>query len=733
MKNPMELLIQRDGPLTRELLRQPSKYGLGQLPGQLDSNQHTNMVCGFCSTGCGLKVLLKDGEVRGLVPTKEYPVNQGMACPKGWEALAPLHGKGRAKTPLVRRGSRLVEVSWEEALTEMTSRFKAIAAKHGPKAVAWLGTGQLPTEELAYLGALAKFGMGMVHGDGNTRQCMATAAVAYKGAFGFDAPPFSYEDLEQSDVLVFVGANPCIAHPILWERVLRNRHSPNTIVIDPRRTETATAASHHFAVKPKGDLELCYSLANLLISRGWIDRSYVDAHTHGFAEFAAHVAHFALEDVEARTGIPSKDVIRLAEYIHAGKNVSFWWTMGVNQSHQGVATAHAIIALALLTGNMGRPGTGANSITGQCNAMGSRLFSNSTNLLGGRDFANPAHRAEVANILDIDAACIPSEPSLAYDQILEEILSARIRGLWVVATNPAHSWINQHHLREVLGHLDCLVVQDMYHDTETAQLADIVLPAAGWGEKEGTFINSERRIGVIKRVSRAPGQALADFHIFQLVAEAYGVAELFRDWSSPEAVFQILKRLSAGRPCDITGIEDYAMLDRHGGIQWPLPLGVADVETNRRLFVDGQYFTADQRAHFAFMAPRPLPEQTSVGYPLLLLTGRGSSAQWHTQTRTRCSEVLNRLSPSELHVEISPRDAKAMGIQPDELVNVVSQRASVQARAFITNSVSPGQVFLPMHYPEMNQLTFAAFDPFSRQPAYKACAVKLQKLTAADS
>jgi assimilatory nitrate reductase catalytic subunit len=268
----------------------------------------------------------------------------------------------------------------------------------------------------------------------------------------------------------------------------------------------------------------------------------------------------------------------------------------------------------------------------------------------------------------------------------------------------------------------------MYRDTETAERADIVLPAAGWGEKEGTFINSERRVGTIKRVSRAPGQALADFHIFQLVAEAWGVGDLFREWSSPEAVFQILKRLSKGRPCDITGIEDYAMLDREGGIQWPLPEGTVAEGNERRLFADGRFFTEDGRAKFLFADPRPLPEPTTASYPLLLMTGRGSSSQWHTQTRTKRSEVLTKLCPSELYIEISAVDARRLAIQPDEAVHVCSQRATVRARAFITNSVKPGEVFMPMHYDTMNQLTFSAFDPFSRQPAYKACAVKIVKV-----
>ena len=439
------------------------------------------------------------------------------------------------------------------------------------------------------------------------------------------------------------------------------------------------------------------------------------------------MARFTPEHASLATGIAVEGIVELARIIHAGKRVSFWWTMGVNQSHEGTRTAQAIIALALMTGNIGRPGTGPNSITGQCNAMGSRLFSNTTTLLGGRDFTNAQHRAEVAHILSLDETRIPSRPSLAYDQIIEAILSRKIRGLWVIATNPAHSWINQSHLSDVLDRLECLVVQDMYHDTETAQRADIVLPAAGWGEKEGTFINAERRIGVIKRVSRAPGQALADFHIFQLLAEAWGCEALFRNWSSPEAVFQILKRLSRGRPCDISGIEDYVMLDREGGIQWPLPQGAPLAEKERRLFADGCFFTEDQKAKFVFADPRPLPEPVCARYPLLLITGRGSSSQWHTQTRTKRSAVLTKLSPGELHVEISVDDARALSIAQGETVLVSSSRDSVSARAFVTHAVRPGEVFMPMHYDGVNRLTFPAFDPHSRQPAYKACAVRITK------
>ena len=400
--------------------------------------------------------------------------------------------------------------------------------------------------------------------------------------------------------------------------------------------------------------------------------------------------------------------------------------MGVNQSYEGVRTAQAIINLALMTGNIGRPGTGANSITGQCNAMGSRLFSNTTNLLGGRRFEDEGDRHEVAAALGIPEQRIPAEPSWAYDRIVEGIRRGEIRGLWVVATNPAHSWIHQGDVRELLGKLDFLVVQDMYHSTETAQAADLVLPAAGWGEKEGTFINSERRYGLLKKVRRAPGQALADFSIFKLIAAAWGCDDLLAQWNSPEDVFQTMKTLSRGRPCDISGVADYQALDAACGVQWPCTSVEQTQESERRLFADGRFHHADGRAKFVFDAPTPMPEPPDDDYPLLLLTGRGTASQWHTQTRTEKSAVLRKLYPQSLYVEINPNDALALAVAAGDRVTIESRRGSLNATAILTTVVQTGQVFLPMHYEATNRLTLPHFDPHSRQPSYKNCAVRLR-------
>jgi anaerobic selenocysteine-containing dehydrogenase len=736
------LIRQWDGKLTQDLVQRPGDFGLGKVPARLKPDDTTDMICGFCSTGCSLRIHLKDGQAVNLSPTTDHPVNLGMACPKGWEALTPLRSPDRATTPYLRNAAGHLEaVDWDTALQVFTLRFKAIQDKFGSDAVAWLGTGQICTEELAFLGALAKFGMGVLHGDGNTRQCMATAATAYKQSFGFDAPPYTYKDFEESDVLVFVGSNLCIAHPIMWQRVCRNPHRPEIIVVDPRKTETAMAATQHYAIRPKSDLILLYGLANRLIEDGWIDRDYIDKNTSGFDRFATFVSQFTADLVMEATGLKAEQLQKFADTIRRGRRVSFWWTMGVNQGHEATRTAQAIINLALMTGNIGRLGTGANSITGQCNAMGSRLFSNTTNLLGGHDFLNPEDRAKVARILRIDVDRIPTQNSLAYDQIVEGIANDKIKGLWVVATNTSHSWINQRKFNEIVQKLDFLVVQDMYHTTETAQRAHLILPAAGWGEKAGTFINSERRIGLVKRVSRAPGQALSDFNIFKLVAQYWGCGKMFEEWSSPESVFQILKELSRDQPCEITGIRDYQMIDESGGIQWPLPdhpkhvsfgedspspEATTSVEQERRLFEDGLFYHPDKKAKFLFEAPRDVPEFTDEEYPFVLLTGRGTSSQWHTQTRTGKSAVLKKLYPDQIYVEMNPLDAEPLGIQANQKVIVASRRAEVIATVFITSTVQVGQLFIPMHYPAANQLTFPAFDPYSRQPSYKSCAVSVK-------
>ncbi len=721
-------LRQFDGPLTEELCREPSGFGLGQVPRRLKPDAVTTSICGFCATGCSLKLHIQDGQAVNITPDSSYPVNLGMACPKGWEALAPLDAEDRARTPLYResRKAPLQEISWAEAADIFCRRMRETIDQYGNESVAYLSTGQITTEEMALLGSFAKFGMGLVHGDGNTRQCMATSVVAYKQAFGFDAPPYTYADFEESDTIILAGSNLCVSHPIMWQRVLRNRRNPDIVVIDPRTTETAAQATMHLPLRPKSDLALYYGIAHLLIGEGWVKQAFIEAHTNGYNAFSKHVACFDPTTTAQLTGLTEEQIYQLAKTIGTSGRVSFLWTMGVNQGHEATRTAQALINLALMTGNIGRPGTGANSITGQCNAMGSRLFSNTTNLTGGHDFENAEHRSKVANILGIDPNVIQSAPGKAYDQIINGIDQGKTRALWMIATNGVHSWGNRERMRRLMGKLQFLVVQDMYRSTDTAQMADMILPAAGWGEKEGTFINSERRIGLTHKVRKAPGHALADFQIFKLLAKTWGCGNWIDRWKTPEDAFAILQKLSKNQPCDISGIRGYGHLAQSGGIQWPFPESKATTATSeRRLFEDGRFFTEDGRARFLFDNIQPLPEPADSQFPYVLLTGRGTSAQWHTQTRSGKSAILRRLYPNDPYVEVHPDDADKLGLESNSLVTVRSRHGKVQVRLAVSPTTGRGQVFMPMHYKETNLLTFPQIDPHSRQPSYKACAVNL--------
>ena len=361
--------------------------------------------------------------------------------------------------------------------------------------------------------------------------------------------------------------------------------------------------------------------------------------------------------------------------------------------------------------------------------MGSRLFSNTTALFAGRDFLKESDRQTTADILGIPVERIPTENSRPYHRIIEGIREGVIKGLWVVCTNTSHSWIHQSDARELLDKLDFLVVQDMYHTTETAQQADLVLPAAGWGEKEGTFINSERRFGVVKRVRRPPGEALPDFSIFRLVADCWGCGEMFSRWTSPEATLGIMKELSRGTPCDITGIGDYATIDHAGGLQWPCVEPAAEVENQRRLFEDGRYYHADEKAKFLWDAPAGMPEPACEDYPYVLLTGRGAASQWHTQTRTGKSPVLRKLYPEGVYVEMHPDDAQRESVASYDTVAIASRRGRIEATVFVTPTVQPGQLFVPMHYETTNRLTLPHFDPHSHQPSYKDCAVRIEPVS----
>lgn len=555
-------------------------------------------TCNYCALACNLDFYTEDGKIKRVVPTPHYPVNKGFSCIKGLNLDKQCTKFNGSKKPLLKmKDGERKAIEWKEAFDLFASKMTAIQEKYGKESVAYISTGQLPTEEMALLGHVGRSYMG-INGDGNTRLCMASAVVAYKQSFGFDAPPYTLKDLELSDTIFFIGANPVIAHPIAWGRVRKNKDA-KIITIDPRKSETAMNSDMWIDIKTKGDLALFYTLANVLIEKGWINQDYINNYTEGFEDFKAHVKKYTLEDVEERTGISKMRVLELAKIIHEGKRVSFWWTMGVNQSYEAVRTAQAIINLALITGNMGREGTGANSLTGQCNAMGSRMFSNTTALYGGGEYNNKERRKVVADILGMDENMLPTKPTLDYEQIIKGINKGEIKGLWVVCTNPRHSFSNNEEFKKAMKNLDFFVVQDIYEDTDSSKECDLYLPSVPAIKKEGFLINTERRLSALVPVLEKEEDELSDYEILLGIGEALGMGSLLDKWRTPEDAFKLLRECSKGMPCDITGVS-YERLRDSKGIQWPCRKGEELESDERRLFEDGKYYTPSGKAKFIF-------------------------------------------------------------------------------------------------------------------------------------
>ena len=587
----------------------------------------------------------------------------------------------------------------------------------------------MTTEEMALLGHVGRNYMGM-HGDGNTRLCMATSVVAHKQSFGFDAPPYTLNDAELSDTIILIGANPVIAHPVFWGRIRKNKDA-KIITVDPRKSETAINSHMWVDIKPKSDLVLLYTLANVLIQNGWIDKKYIDEHTEGYEDFKNHVSKFTLDNVEEETGISKERVLELAEIIHNGKRVSFWWTMGVNQGYQAVRTAQSIINLALITGNIGRPGTGANSLTGQCNAMGSRAFSNTAGLYGGGDFDNPVRRKAVAEALEVDESVLATKPTLPYNAIIEKAIAGEIKGLWVICTNPRHSFTNNDEFKKAVENLDFLVVQDIYEDTHTAQLCDLYLPSVPAIKKEGVLINTERRLSKVNPVIPKEEGELSDFEIFLNIGKALGMGSLLDNWKTPRDVFELLKKCSKGMPCDITGVT-YEMLEGKNmegsrGVQWPFKEGQVIEEDERRLYEDGNYYTQSKKAKFHFEDIAENPTETSKEFPYILNTGRGTVGQWHTQVRSREIEH-NKIYRKESYVLMNPDLARELNINENERVNITSQNGNTnEFNVVYSENVKKDHIYAPMHYIETNSLTPSVYDPYSKEPSFKTVAVNIFK------
>ena len=683
-------------------------------------------TCGYCSVGCGIEIGVKAGKAVASRPHIAHPVNRGKLCPKGLSEHYTIDAGNRARYPLLRKNGKLVRVGWDEALETMVEQFRAVQSRYGSNALGVLSTGQLVTEEFYTLGKLVQLGFGSNNYDGNTTLCMASAVSGYKASFGSDGPPGAYEDLEKADVVLLIGANIADNHPILCQYLDAN---PNRtlIVADPRVSKTAMMADLHLPLKPRSDLALLNGMAHILIRHGLVDLEYIGKHTTGFAELERFLESYTPDRVSAITGL-SEDLLYKTALLYGRAKAGFiGWTMGVNHSTLGTETVNAICNLALLTGQIGRAGASPFSITGQCNAMGTREAGFTSSLPGYRKFDDPAQRAELAALWNIEEARLPKSRGMAYPDIVEGAIGKKIRGLWIIATNPLVSFPNQDVLRQALSNLDFLVVQDGYHPTPTTEVADLVLPAAIWGEKEGTYTNSERRVSKVNKAVEPPGEARPDFDIFLAVAEKLGCREeLYPGWRVPEDAFDEWRRVSRGRLCDYSGIT-YELLARETSVQWPFPDGKTDLSTSR-LYEDGKYQTAGGRAKLICAEWQPFPEQPNRQYPLVLNTGR-TVEHWHTRTKTREVPILERLSPTAW-LEMNPLDAKGLSLRSHDRVDVVSRRGAVRGVELrLTEIVAPGQVFMPFHYAEanVNEVTQSAFDPISREPNYKQCAVRIER------
>ena len=688
-------------------------------------------TCNLCALACNIDFYVENGKIAKVSPTVDYPVNKGFCCIKGLN-LDKQQTKVKArKSPLLRdENGEMKEISWEECFKTFAKKMTSIQEKYGKESVAFISTGQMPTEDMALLGHVGRNYMG-INGDGNTRLCMATSVVAYKQSFGFDAPPYTLNDAELSDTIILIGANPVIAHPVFWGRIRENKEA-KIITIDPRKSETAMNSDIWIDIKPKADLILMYTLANVLIEKGYIDVNYIENHTEGYEDFKNHVAKFTLDKVEDETGISAERVVELAEIIHAGERVSFWWTMGVNQGYQAVRTAQSIINLALITGNIGRPGTGANSLTGQCNAMGSRAFSNTAGLFGGGDFDNPVRRKAVAEALGVDESVLATKPTIPYNAIIEKAIAGEIKGLWVICTNPRHSWANNEEFEKCVKNLDFFVVQDIYEDTDSAKLCDLYLPSVPALKKEGVLINTERRLSKVNPVIAKEEGELSDFEIFYNIGKELGMGDLLNGWETPRSTFELLKKCSKGMPCDITGVT-YEMLEGPNmegsrGVQWPFRDGETLVEDERRLYEDGNYYTPSKKAKFHFEDIAENPTQTSEEFPYIFNSGRGTVGQWHTGVRSREIPESERIYSKESYAFMNPELAAELNIAQNERVSIASQNGATKDFTIkISDSVKKNHLYAPIHYIETNALTPSVYDPYSKEPSFKTVAVNIIK------
>ena len=699
--------------------------------------QETKSTCCYCGVGCGVLISSEDNKIIGVRGDPDHPANFGRLCTKGANLHRTAREDMRALHPELRvnRDAKRKQVSWDEALETVADKFESVIREHGPDAVGFYISGQLLTEDYYVFNKLAKGLIGTNNVDTNSRLCMSSAVTGYKATLGADSPPGCYEDIDHAECIFIAGSNTAYAHPIVFRRIedaRKNNPELKLIVVDPRRTDTASAADLHLAILPGTDVVLFNAMLHVMLWEGWCDMAYIAAHTEGFEELKATVREFTPQHAATLCGVDADDIVRAAKLFATSKATLSLYCQGLNQSVQGTHKNAALINLHLATAQIGKPGAAPFSLTGQPNAMGGREVGGLANLLSAhRDMANPEHRAEVARLWGIED--VPSQPGKTAVEMFEAVRSGQIKALWIACTNPAQSMPNLNLINEALNAAEFVVVQEAFRETETTAYADVLLPATTWGEKEGTVTNSERCISRVLQAVPPAGEARHDWEIVvdfaQRLATRLNKPNLL-NFSATEAIFDEHRATTVGRDLDIGGLS-YAVLEKQGPQQWPMPQGAT--QGKPRLYTDGIFPTANGKAKFVNTRYVPVSEDINASYPLHLNSGRLRD-QWHGMSRTG---TVGRLFShvEEPLVSMNAADMARRGLSDGDIVQVSSRRGKLTLRVESSEEMRAGQTFIPMHWGSrymsglgVNALMSNAYDPISKQPELKHAAIQVAKL-----
>ncbi len=709
-------------------------------------------TCNYCSTGCAIEIgLNENGKIVTSRGHAGADVNRGKLCIKGLLEHELYDSPGRGRVPLMRDKAHLPfqPASWDAALDKTAAKIKEIQAKYGRDSFAVVSTGQLLTEEFYTLGKLVRGQIGTNNYDGNTTLCMASAVSGYKRSFGSDGPPGCYGDFEHTHCLMAFGSNLPEQHPVIYWRLkeaLEKRKFP-LIVVDPRVTMFAQFADIHLPITPGTDTVLINAMMHVIFKEGLQDEDYIARHTKGIEDLRTLLADYDPKTAQHVCGIDEDRIRTVARLYAKAPTAMSIWTMGINQSTHGSDGVVDINNLNLITGNIGIPGGTSLSITGQCNAMGTREWSSCSGLPGYRALEKAKDRKLVADYWGIDESFFPAARGLAQTDIFPAIETGEIKGLWLVATNPMTSMANQPRIVKAMENLEFLVVQDVYEDVETNKYSHVFLPAAVWAEKEGCHTNTERRVNLTRNVLKPYADSKPDFWIFNQLAKRFEDRNKIHFPASPEGAFDEMKHLSKGegRTLDISGMS-YDRIEAARGIQWPYSEAQARADVarigpahgfdmqlrqdflgNPRLYTDGKFQTPDGRANLIAVRFVNNNECPDAEYPFWLNSGRVVE-HFHTRTRTGKIGNCNKFSPTP-YMEMNPDAADELGIEHQSYVRLVSRRGDAVVMVQLTQRVGRDMLFVPFHFHDcVNRLTLGLLDPHSRQPAFKQNAVRVEKI-----